>query len=83
MDKEGISITLRNNILTVSGKNQQSKTQNNNNFIESNFSQFTQSIAIPSDVNTSKITSNYNNGILTIVLPKTSDQQTSQNVNIN
>ncbi|MCP4177853.1 MAG: Hsp20/alpha crystallin family protein [bacterium] len=83
MAKKDISITLRNNVLTVSGKNQQKTAQNNNNFIESSFNQFTQSIAVPSDVNSSEITSNYNNGILSIVLPKTSDQKTNQNVNIN
>jgi HSP20 family molecular chaperone IbpA len=84
MAKKGISIKLRNNILTVSGKNHNNKTQNskNSNFTESSISQFTQSIAIPSDVDSAKINSSYNNGILTIVLPKTSDQTTSKSVNI-
>jgi len=73
MDKKNIAIELHGNVLTVSAKNSTEAESNNNNNYQSyrNISNaFTQSVTIPPDVDTAKITSSYKNGVLTIDLPK-------------
>lgn len=73
MSKENISVTLNNKTLTVSGKynKKTEKKDNSANCEEEEVSkQFSQSINIPDDVITSKISSKYENGILTVTLPK-------------
>jgi HSP20 family protein len=72
MSKENISVTLNNQTLTVSGKyNKKTEKKDNSSSCEEQVSrQFSQTINIPDDVITSKITSKYKNGVLTITLPK-------------
>ena len=74
MSKEGISVTLINQTLTVSGKyskKTKKKDRDNSSGYEEQISkQFSQSLNIPDDVIISKITSKYENGILTVTLPR-------------
>lgn len=65
MDKKNISIQVHNKLLTVTGKSDvKSKNQYSAN-------EFTQSITMPDNANANKITSSYNNGVLTVNIPKT------------
>lgn len=72
MPKEDICITLTNKTLTVSGKidRKTEKRNNSSNYEEQVSKQFSQSVNVPDDVITSKITSKYENGILTVILPR-------------
>lgn len=64
MDKKDISIQIHNRMLTVTGK---SDVKSKNQY---STSEFTQSINIPDNADTPKITSAYKNGILTVNIPK-------------
>jgi len=72
MSKENISVTLNNRTLTVSGtyNKKTEKKDSSSNYEEQISKQFRQAINIPDDVIASKITSKYENGILTVILPK-------------
>ena len=72
MEKKDIEIEVKQNILKVSGNTEQaSKTTDKNNTSSYSFTnEFSQSIKIPDNAATSKITSDYKNGILTIIIPK-------------
>ena len=74
MDKKNLTIELKNDILTVSGKNSiDSESKDGDNKVISQqqiVSNFTQSFSIPEDVDCGKISSKYSNGVLTITLPK-------------
>lgn len=72
MSKENISVTLNNQTLTVSGKcsKKTEKKDKSSNYEEQVSGQFSQAINLPDNVITSKITSKYENGILTVTLPR-------------
>ncbi len=72
MSKENISVTLSNQALTVSGKyDKKTEKKNKSSICEEQVSkQFSQTVDVPDDVIVSKITSKYENGILTVTLPR-------------
>ena len=72
MSKENISVTLNNQTLTVSGKcdKKTEKKDSSSSCEEQITRQFSQAVNVPDDVITSKITSKYENGVLTVTLPK-------------
>ncbi len=75
LEKENFSIELDKQVLTISSKNNsedQSGSENNRKFKrrEFNYGEFTRSFKIPETVNMNEIGANYENGILSITLPK-------------
>ena len=82
MNKKDIKIELNNDVLTVSGNSHKAE-QNKDKNSQSSYSytnQFTQSIRVPNDADTSKITSKYDNGILTISIPKNPEKSSKTQV---
>ena len=82
MNKKNIKIELKNNILTVSGnaKKQEQTTKENHVSNYSYTNNFSQSIRIPHDVDVTKISSNYKDGVLTITLPKSKVKETTSQI---
>jgi len=82
MDKKDIKIELKANILTVSGKaekiEQTTKGQSSSNYSHTN--EFTQSIRVPNDADTAKISSDYKNGVLTITMPKNPEKESKSQI---
>lgn len=70
--KEDININVDNNILTIRGKKEMDKDHKDSNYYsrERFYGDFTRSMALPSGVNTDKIDADFNNGVLTIKMPK-------------
>ncbi len=84
MEKDNLSVEIKGNVMTVSAKNNADKESNDKNYqnYQSVSRAFTQSINIPTDVDVSKITSNYKNGVLTITLPKDTEKKAQKTINI-
>ena len=84
IDKKNIEIGLVGHMLTVSTKksNSLSKISNNNQSYQQISNAFTRSFSIPPNVDSSKITSNYKNDVLTIDFPKNSSNSTNKKINI-
>lgn len=72
LKKEDISISIRDNILTLKGEKKQEKTYKDENLhrVERCYGCFNRSFTLPSMVDTSKVKATYKDGILTIELPK-------------
>jgi HSP20 family protein len=75
--KEDINVNVDNNILTIRGKKEMDKERKDSNYYsrERFYGDFRRSMALPSGVNTDKIDADFNNGVLTIKMPK--DKATS------
>jgi len=73
MDKDKINIEIKDGMLTVSGE-RKSETQNNKNNQyyrqELSFGSFMQAIPLPEDAKPDQIDAKYNNGVLTLTLPR-------------
>ena len=69
---DDVKITLENNVLTIRGeKSQENRTEGERvQRYERSYGLFERSFAVPSTVDAEHITANYENGVLTVTLPK-------------
>src|SRR5438093_4339415 len=72
MNAKDIDVRLENNVLTLRGDRHFEKETKEENYhrIESEYGTFTRSFALPTAVNGDKVTAEYKDGILKVVLPK-------------
>lgn len=70
--KEDIKISVRGNLLSITGGRKQESEIKNKTFhrIERSYGKFMRKITLPSEVNADKVQAKYKDGILTITLPK-------------
>ncbi|MBL7996459.1 Hsp20/alpha crystallin family protein [bacterium] len=78
--KDGVKITLQENVLTVQGEKKQEAETKDENFhrVERSYGSFSRSFRLPSLVKSDKIDANYKDGVLTIVLPKAEEAKAKQ-----
>jgi len=72
MNANDIDVRLENNVLTLKGERHFEKDAKEENYhrIEREYGTFTRSFALPRTVNGDKVSAEYRDGILKIVLPK-------------
>jgi HSP20 family protein len=72
MNKDDVKITLENNLLTIRGekKNEYAKKEGNYHRVERSYGSFERTFTIPGSIKSNDIDAQYNNGILTLTLPK-------------
>jgi HSP20 family protein len=75
MKKEDFNIDVEGNVLTISAETKQEKEEKDERYTrkEFNYSSFSRSFTLPDGVNKEKIDATYENGLLTVALPKTED----------
>jgi len=73
MTKEDISINLQNNTLTISGERLSERTEESEEYVrvERAFGNFHRTFTLPDAVDQENIAATYENGVLTINIPKT------------
>ncbi len=72
MDKEELSVTLQDNVLTLRGERKQETEAKSATFhrMERSYGSFVRSFTLPTLVQTDKVKAAYKDGVLTITLPK-------------
>ena len=72
MTKDDIQITLENNVLRLSGERKFEKDTKQENYhrIERTYGAFSRSFALPTQVSPDKVEAKFENGVLSIVVPK-------------
>lgn len=72
LTKDDISITLENNVLRLSGERKFEKDVKKESYhrIERTYGTFTRAFTLPSQVNSEKVQAAFENGLLTITVPK-------------
>lgn len=80
--KDNLKLTLEDNILTIEGKKERAKLNENDNIHRNErlFGSFKRSFTLPVDVNPDKVNANFKDGILKIVLEKTEVHKTKEKV---
>jgi HSP20 family protein len=78
MKKEDFKISVDNNVLTVSSEKEQVKEEKERNYTRKEFAygSFTRSFALPKTVDVDKISAAYDNGMLSVTLPKKEEAKT-------
>ena len=71
--KNDVKIEIENNCLTVSGERSESKEEKDaRRFVsETNYGSFMRSFSLPTAVDEAKVDAHYENGVLTVKVPKT------------
>lgn len=80
LEKEDISINLQNNTLTVSGSRSSERTEEDEEYVrvERAFGNFHRTFTLPDAVDAENIEAAYDNGVLTIDVPKTEESTRRQ-----
>ena len=69
---EDLNVTVERNVLTISGEKRAERSEENATYhlAERRYGRFTRSFQLPSRVDPDAVTARYENGLLTITLPK-------------
>jgi HSP20 family protein len=80
VDEDDIQITLENNTLTVRGERKFAQDLKEENFhrIERRYGSFTRSFSLPDTMDSENVSAHYENGILSIQLPKRAEAKPKQ-----
>jgi|APLow6443716910_1056828.scaffolds.fasta_scaffold24716_3 HSP20 family protein len=80
VDKEDISVSLENNVLTISGKKESSKEEEGVRYYlkESRYGSFSRSVRLPGEVSEEDIEASYKDGILTLVARQAKEPKTKK-----
>jgi HSP20 family protein len=80
LSKEDLTINYKDNQLTISGERTSDRTGEGEEYVrvERSFGQFYRSFTLPRTVNAETITASYDNGVLTIHVPKTEKEKSRQ-----
>jgi HSP20 family protein len=85
VSKEEFKIDLNDNFLTVSGERKLNREKEGNNYrsVETQYGTFSRSFSLPDNVDATKISAAYNNGILEIVVPKDEKKTLKTTIKVN
>jgi HSP20 family protein len=74
LKRENIEIDVENNVLTLRGEKREERTEGEQNakyhLAERRYGVFTRSFVLPRDVDAERISASFENGVLTVVIPK-------------
>jgi HSP20 family protein len=75
VDADDISIQLNADVLTLSAETRQEKSANNGNMLiqERRYGKTSRSLRFPVHVNSTGVEADYNNGVLTVTVPKSEE----------
>lgn len=78
--KDDVKITMQDNILTIRGEKKQEKESKSSSYhrVERSYGSFQRSFTLPTRVKQDRIEAAYNEGILTITLPKAEEAKPKQ-----
>jgi HSP20 family protein len=80
MDEKNVEVKLANEMLTIKGEKKEDKEEKEKDYYlsERRYGSFQRSFRIPEGVDTDKIEATFQNGILTVMLPKKAEAQKSE-----
>ncbi len=75
--KEDVKITVQNGVLTIRGEKSRESEKKGDNVrrVERSYGSFQRSFTLPTSVRSEKIEASYDNGILTLSLPKSEESK--------
>jgi HSP20 family protein len=82
--EQDVEVTLDDDVLTIRGKKQFEKADEKENFhfIERSYGTFQRSLRLPFQVDPVQVKASFENGVLTVTLPKTPQQERSRRIQV-
>ena len=81
MDRDDIEIGMDDGMLTLTGKKER-RSQSDNGYSEFAYGRFERQVSIPSSIDLEQATASFDNGLLTITLPKKEDTGSGRKIEI-
>jgi len=80
MNKDDIKISVTNDVLTIRGEKKIEKEDKKKNYhrTERSYGSFSRTFALPGNVKAEKVDAEFNNGILTVTVPKSEEAKPKQ-----
>lgn len=80
VSRNDVKIVVQDNQLTIRGEKKQEKESNNSNYhrVERSYGSFQRTFTLPTTVRAEKIEANYNDGVLTITVPKAEEAKAKE-----
>ena len=80
VNPDQINVKLQNGVLTISGEFEEPKVEENSKVVvrERYYGSFSRSVTLPQSVDSDKVEATYDNGVLTLKLPKSPEAQPKQ-----
>lgn len=80
LDEHDVEVKMSNGVLTVKGEKSEKKEERDKDYhlTERRYGAFQRSFTLPDDVDKTRITANFKNGVLTISLPKSAESLKSE-----
>ncbi len=80
VSKDDVKVTIKENVLTISGEKKQEKETKNENFhrIERVYGSFSRTFTLPGAVKVDKVEAKFKDGVLTIKLPKVEETKAKE-----
>ena len=77
LNKEDVHIEVADNVLTIKGERKDEKEEKDKNYhrIERMFGSFARSVALPAGFDASRVSAKFDNGVLTVSLPKPEERK--------
>jgi HSP20 family protein len=77
IDEKNVEVSLAENALTIRGQKQQEKEQKGEGWFvsERSFGSFMRTIPLPVEIDESKVSAQFKNGVLTVILPAAADTE--------
>jgi HSP20 family protein len=84
IERENVSIELEKNMLKISGEKHQRKLQEGEKFhqVENQYGKFSRTFNLPENVNKDAVEASFNNGVLTVLIPKMESKETKSIIKI-
>lgn len=80
VNKEDITVDVKNNVLTISGERKHEENVNETNYYRNErfYGKFQRSFTLPDNVDAEKVDAVYKDGVLEVKIPKTEDNKTKK-----
>ena len=79
VNRDDVMVTVENGVLTVAGEKRFERTSGDENSgpysVERRYGRFERSLSLPQSVDTEKVSAQYENGVLTLELPKSAESR--------
>ncbi|HEU0311316.1 MAG TPA: Hsp20/alpha crystallin family protein [Sphingomicrobium sp.] len=82
VDEKDIDLQLDGDVLTIRGEKRDERKDDKNRFVERSYGSFTRSFQLPFTPDPAKVAADCDKGVLTIKLPKGSEQDKSKKIEI-
>ena len=82
--EEDIDVSLDDDVLTIRGEKKMQRQDEKENFhvVERSFGSFQRSIRLPTPVDPDRVSASFDNGVLTVTLPKSAQQERTRRIQV-